>query len=75
MTKYTLELDKYASKIEMREFVDDNIAQIWVNNKLIAEYEMGGAGCSTINHADPRKLIDTVVGILYDQAKCTVTEE
>ena len=75
MTKYTLELDNYASKIEMREFVDDNIAQIFVNNKLIAEYEMGGAGCSLIYDSDPKKLIDTLVGILYDQAEIKVTEE
>jgi hypothetical protein len=75
MTKYTLELNDYASKIEMREFVDDNIAQIIVNNKIIAEYEMGGAGCSLIYDTDPKKLIDTLVAVLYDQAKFEVKGE
>jgi hypothetical protein len=70
MTKYTFELDNYASKIEMREFED--IAQIFVNDKLIAEYKFAGAGCSFIYNADPRKLIDTLVGVLYDQAEVTV---
>jgi len=73
MTKYTFELDNYASKIEMHEF--DNIAQIFVNGKLIAEYEFGGAGCSFIYEADPRKLIDTLVGVLYDQAEVKVEDD
>ena len=73
MTKYTFELDNFdASKIEMHEF--DDIAQIFVNDKLIAEYEFGGAGCSFIYEADPRKLIDTMVGVLYDQAAVKVEE-
>ena len=73
MTKYTFELDNYASKIEMHEF--DDIAQIFVNGELIAEYEFGGAGCSFIYEADPRKLIDTLVGVLYDQAEVKVEDD
>ena len=72
MTKYTFELDNYASKIEMHEF--DDLAQIFVNGKLIAEYKFGGAGCSLIYHADPKKLIDTLVEVLYDQAAVKVEE-
>ena len=73
MTKYTLELENYASEIEMREF--DDTAQIFVNGKLVAEYGFAGAGCSFIYHADPKKLIDTLVGVLYDQAKFEVEDE
>ena len=72
MTKYTFELDNHASKIEMHEFND--VALIFVNGKLIAEYKFGGAGCSFIYEADPRKLIDTMVGVLYDQAAVKVEE-
>ena len=72
MTKYTFELENYSSKIEMQEFND--IAQIFVNGKLIAEYKFGGAGCSFIYDADPSKLIDTLVGVLYDQAAVKVEE-
>jgi hypothetical protein len=73
MTKYTLELDNYATKIEMQEF--DDIAQIFVNGELVAEYGFGGAGCSSINHADDAQLIDTLVGILYDQANIEEEDE
>jgi len=73
MTKYTFELDNYSSKIEMQEF--DDIAQIFVNDKLIAEYKFGGAGCAFIYEADPKKLIDTLVGVLYDQASVSVEED
>ena len=72
MTKYTFELDNIASKIEMQEF--DDIAQIFVNGELIAEYNFGGAGCSFIYEADPKKLIDTLVEVLYDQAAVKVEE-
>ena len=72
MTKYTFELDNHASKIEMHEF--DDLAQIFVNGKLIAEYKFGGAGCALIYEADPKKLIDTLVGVLYDQAAVKVEE-
>ena len=72
MTKYTFELDNYASKIEMQEV--DDIAQIFVNDKLIAEYKFGGAGCWFIYEADASKLIDTLVDVLYDQAAVKVEE-
>ena len=72
MTKYTFELDNYASKIEMHEF--DDIAQIFLNGELLAEYRFGGAVCSFIYAAAPRKLIDTLVGVLYDQAAVKVEE-
>jgi len=72
MTRYTFELDNYASKIEMQEF--DDIAQIFVNGELIAEYQFGGAGCGTIYHADTRDLINTLVGVLYDQAEVKVED-
>ena len=70
MTKYTLELNQFDSKIEMKEF--DNIAQIFVDGELVAEYQFGGAGCSTINHIDPKQLINTMVAVLYDQAEIKV---
>ena len=73
MTKYTFELANGASKIEMREF--DDIAQIFVDEELLAEYKVGRAGCSTIYHADTRELIDTLVGVLYDQAEVKVEAE
>ena len=72
MTKYTFELDNIASKIEMHEF--DDIAQIFVNGELLAEYSYGGAGCAFIYDADPKKLIDTLVEVLYDQAAVKVEE-
>ena len=37
-------------------------------------YQFGGAGCSTIYHADTRDLIDTLVGVLYDQAEVKVED-
>ena len=72
MTKYTFELDNYSSKIEMHEF--DDIAQIFVNDKLIAEYNIGVTGCSFIYEVDPRKLIDTLLGVLHKEAACKVEE-
>jgi hypothetical protein len=73
MTKYTFDLDQYATNIEMREF--DDIAQIFVNGKLLTEYKFGGAGCYHIYHADNKKLIDLLVGILYDKGNPKVETE
>ena len=68
MTKYTFELDSVATKIEMREF--DSIAQIFVNDKLIAEYSWeSGVGATKIYHAEDRQLINVMAALLYDTGK------
>jgi hypothetical protein len=65
MTKYTFELDSMYCNVEMHE--EDEHAQIYVNNALVAEYTFSGAGVLKINHADPKALIDTLVAILYEK--------
>ncbi len=65
MKKYTYEIENYSSKIEMQEF--DDTAKIFVDGELVADYEFGGAGPLVIHFADHRKLIDTLVEVLYDK--------
>ena len=65
MVKYEFDLETIACKITMEEF--DDVAQIFVDGELIAEYAFGGAGCTKIYHADNKKLIETLVCVLYDQ--------
>ncbi len=71
MTNYKLELEGHYVTIEMNEF-EDNIAQIFKNNDLIAEYKFGGAGATHIYHLEGKNLIDLLVAILYEQADITV---
>jgi len=74
MINYKLELDDSNLRIEMNEF-EDNIAQIFLNDKLMAEYKFGGAGATHIYHLEGKKLIDLLVTILYEQADKTVEEK
>ena len=74
MINYKLELDDSNLRIEMNEF-EDNIAQIFLNDLLIAEYKFGGAGATHIYHLEGKKLIDLLVTILYEQADKTVEEK
>jgi len=74
MTNYKLELQAHDVRIEMNEFEDD-IAQIFVDDKLIAEYRFGGVGIRQIYHIEERKIIDLLVAILYEQADITVEEK
>jgi hypothetical protein len=46
--------------VRVRTFLDDDVAQILVDDKLVAEYGFGGCGCTFINHVDPRILIDII---------------
>ena len=71
MINYKLELDDSNLRIEMNEF-EDNIAQIFLNDKLMAEYKFGGVGIRQIYHIEERKIIDLLVAILYEQADKTV---
>ena len=49
--------------VKVRTFLDDDIAQIIVDNKLVAEYGFGGCGCSFVYEVDPRILIDIIAEI------------
>ena len=50
-------------EVIVRTFLDDDIAQIIVDNKLVAEYGFGGCGCSFVYEVDPRILIDIIAEI------------
>ena len=50
-------------EVIVRTFLDDDIAQIIVDNKLVAEYGFGGCGCTFVNDVDPRILIDIIAEI------------
>ena len=52
-------------EVKVRTFLDDDIAQILVDNKLVAEYGFGGCGCTFINDVDPRILIDIIAEIAH----------
>ena len=51
--------------VRVRTFLDDDVAQILVDDKLVAEYGFGGCGCTFINHVDPRILIDIIAEIAH----------
>jgi len=72
MTNYKLELEGHYVTIEMNEF-EDNIAQIFKNNDLIAEYKFSeGSGAIKINHLNGKAIIDLLAALLYEQADITV---
>jgi hypothetical protein len=50
-------------EVIVRTFLDDDIAQIIVDNKLVAEYGFGGCGCTFVYDVDPRILIDIIAEI------------
>ena len=52
-------------EVKVRTFLDDDMAQILVDGKLVAEYGFGGAGCTFINDVDPRILIDISAEIVH----------
>lgn len=52
-------------EVIVRTFLDDDIAQIIVDDKLVAEYGFGGVGCTFINDVDPRILIDIIAEIAH----------
>ena len=52
-------------EVIVRTFLDDDIAQIIVDDKLVAEYGFGGAGCTFIYDVDPRILIDIIAEIAH----------
>jgi len=51
--------------VRVRTFLDDDVAQILIDDKLVAEYGFGGCGCTFINHVDPRILIDIIAEIAH----------
>jgi len=51
--------------VKVRTFLDDDLAQIFVDGVLVAEYGFGGAGCTFINEVDPRILIDIIAEISH----------
>ena len=51
--------------VKVRTFLDDDIAQILIDDKLVAEYGFGGCGCTFINDVDPRILIDIIAEIAH----------
>ena len=51
--------------VKVRTFLDDDIAQIIVDDKLVAEYGFGGVGCTFINEVDPRILLDIIAEIAH----------
>lgn len=52
-------------EVIVRTFLDDDTAQIIVDNKLVAEYVFGGCGCTFVNDVDPRILIDIIAEIAH----------
>ena len=50
-------------EVIVRTFLDDDIAQIIVDDELVAEYGFGGVGCTFIHNVDPRILIDIIAEI------------
>lgn len=52
-------------KVKVIAFLDDDIAQIFVDDTLVAEYGFGGAGCTFINDVDPRILINIIAEIAH----------
>ena len=52
-------------EVIVRTFLDDDIAQIIVDDKLVAEYGFGGVGCTFIYEVDPRILIDIIAEIAH----------
>jgi hypothetical protein len=51
--------------VRVRTFLDDDVAQILIDDKLVAEYGFGGCGCTFIYHVDPRILIDIIAEIAH----------
>ena len=52
-------------EVKVRTFLDADIAQILVDDILVAEYAFGGAGCTFIYEVDPRILIDIIGEIAH----------
>ena len=52
-------------EVIVRTFLDDDIAQIIVDDKIVAEYGFGGVGCTFIYEVDPRILIDIIAEIAH----------
>ena len=52
-------------EVIVRTFLDDDIAQIIVDDELVAEYGFGGVGCTFIHNVDPRILIDIIAEIAH----------
>lgn len=52
-------------EVIVRTFLDEDIAQIIYDGKLIAEYGVGSCGCSIIYEVDPRILIDILAEIAH----------
>jgi hypothetical protein len=52
-------------EVKVRTFLDNDIAQILVDNKLVAEYGFREYGCTFVNDVDPRILIDIIAEIAH----------
>jgi len=52
-------------EVNVRTFVDDSVAQILVDNKLVAEYGFDGYWCTYVYDVDPRILIDIIAQIAH----------
>ena len=52
-------------EVKVRTFLDDDVAQILVDDKLVAEYGFGGCGCTFVYDVDPRILIDIIAEIAH----------
>ena len=52
-------------EVIVRTVLDDDIAQIIVDDKIVAEYGFGGVGCTFIYEVDPRILIDIIAEIAH----------
>jgi len=52
-------------EVIVRTFLGEDMAQILVDGKLVAEYGFGGCGCTFINDVDPRILIDIIAEIAH----------
>ena len=52
-------------EVIVRTFLAEDIAQIIIDNKLVAEYGFGGCGCTFVYDVDPRILIDIIAEISH----------
>ena len=51
--------------VKVRTFLDEDLAQIFVDGVLVAEYGFGCSGITFISEVDPRILIEIIAAIAH----------
>jgi len=52
-------------EVKVRTYLDEDVAQIRIDGKIVAEYKFGGAGSTFVYHADTKALIDIIAEIAH----------